>query len=220
MTDDEKIEAFRRSLQQAGPNFGFVFLVAMLEDEADRPTVALNYYRRASSQALDALEHVRSPASEAVVRGIIAAADRRIAELLSPQSRTDEVRATIERSLVNLRRLGELPGDARRARLQLLESQISLGDLVLQDGDPEGAGARLEKWICGNELGWVIDAPVNTVPGAQTVDDVREFYESKVPLRRGTYGADVMRALYYLIEQEYETGQAVPVTGGQVMLSS
>ena len=58
------------------------------------------------------------------------------------------------------------------------------------------------------------------VPGAQTVDDVREFYESKVPLRRGTYGADVMRALYYLIEQEYETGQAVPVTGGQVMLSS
>ena len=29
-----------------------------------------------------------------------------------------------------------------------------------------------------------------------------------------------MRALYYLIEQEYETGQAVPVTGGQVMLSS
>ncbi len=58
------------------------------------------------------------------------------------------------------------------------------------------------------------------VPGAQTVDDVREFYESKVPLRRGTYGADVMRALYYLVEQEYETGQAVPVTGGQVMLSS
>ncbi|WP_297102657.1 SDR family NAD(P)-dependent oxidoreductase [Tessaracoccus sp.] len=58
------------------------------------------------------------------------------------------------------------------------------------------------------------------VPGAETVDDVREFYEAKVPLRRGTYGADVMRALYYLVEQEYETGQAVPVTGGQVMLSS
>lgn len=141
------LEAFRRSLQQAGPNFGFVFLVAMLEDEADRPTVALNYYRRASSQALDALEHVRSPASEAVVRGIIAAADRRIAELLSPQGLTDEVRATIERSLVNLRRLGELPGDVRRARLQLLESQISLGDLVLQDGDPEGALRTFEEGL-------------------------------------------------------------------------
>ncbi|AQP52574.1 short-chain dehydrogenase [Tessaracoccus flavescens] len=58
------------------------------------------------------------------------------------------------------------------------------------------------------------------VPGATTVDEVREFYEAKVPLRRGTYGSDVMRAIYYLVEQEYETGQAVPVTGGQVMLSS
>ena len=58
------------------------------------------------------------------------------------------------------------------------------------------------------------------VPGATTVDEVRAFYEAKVPLRRGTYGSDVMRAIYYIVEQEYETGQAIPVTGGQVMLSS
>ncbi|HSO70129.1 MAG TPA: SDR family oxidoreductase, partial [Arachnia sp.] len=58
------------------------------------------------------------------------------------------------------------------------------------------------------------------VPGATTVDEVREFYEAKVPLRRGTTGADVMRAVYYIVEQAYETGQALPVTGGQVMLSS
>lgn len=58
------------------------------------------------------------------------------------------------------------------------------------------------------------------VPGATTVEEVRRFYEAKVPLNRGTYGSDVMRALYYLVEQEYETGQALPVTGGQVMLSS
>ena len=58
------------------------------------------------------------------------------------------------------------------------------------------------------------------VPGATTVDEVREFYEAKVPLRRGTTGADVMRAVYYIVEQVYETGQAMPVTGGQVMLSS
>ena len=58
------------------------------------------------------------------------------------------------------------------------------------------------------------------VPGATTVDEVREFYEAKVPLRRGTTGADVMRAVYYIVEQAYETGQAMPVTGGQVMLSS
>lgn len=58
------------------------------------------------------------------------------------------------------------------------------------------------------------------VPGATTVEEVRESYEAKVPMRRGATGPDVLRALYYIVEQTYETGQAVPVTGGQVMLSS
>jgi type IV secretion system protein VirB4 len=31
------------------------------------------------------------------------------------------------------------------------------------DDEPEGAGARLDKWCHGGELGWVIDAPVDTV---------------------------------------------------------
>lgn len=57
------------------------------------------------------------------------------------------------------------------------------------------------------------------VPGAVTIDDVREFYEAKVPMRRGTTGIDVLRALTYVVEQQYETGQALPVTGGQVMMS-
>ncbi len=56
------------------------------------------------------------------------------------------------------------------------------------------------------------------VPGAKTVSDVRAFYEAKVPMKRGCTGPDVLRALFYIIEQVYETGQAVPVTGGQVML--
>jgi sorbitol-6-phosphate 2-dehydrogenase len=56
------------------------------------------------------------------------------------------------------------------------------------------------------------------VPGAATIDDVRRFYESKVPMGRGCRPADVVRAILYLVEQEYETGQALPVTGGQVML--
>lgn len=39
-----------------------------------------------------------------------------------------------------------------------------LGELrAFFDDEPEGAGARLEKWLAGNELGWVIDAPVDTV---------------------------------------------------------
>lgn len=57
------------------------------------------------------------------------------------------------------------------------------------------------------------------VPGAKSVADVRAFYEAKVPMGRGATGADVMRALYYIVEQEYETGQALPVAGGQVMLN-
>jgi NAD(P)-dependent dehydrogenase (short-subunit alcohol dehydrogenase family) len=57
------------------------------------------------------------------------------------------------------------------------------------------------------------------VPGAKTIADVKKFYEEKVPMKRGCTTPDVMKAIFYLIEQQYETGQAVPVTGGQVMLS-
>jgi len=57
------------------------------------------------------------------------------------------------------------------------------------------------------------------VPGAKTFEDVKRFYEAKVPMRRGCTTPDVMKAIYYLMEQAYETGQAVPVTGGQVMLA-
>jgi NAD(P)-dependent dehydrogenase (short-subunit alcohol dehydrogenase family)/rhamnose utilization protein RhaD (predicted bifunctional aldolase and dehydrogenase) len=56
------------------------------------------------------------------------------------------------------------------------------------------------------------------VPGAKTIDDVRRFYEDQAPMKRGCRLGDVMRAIIYVIEQEYETGQAIPVTGGQVML--
>jgi rhamnose utilization protein RhaD (predicted bifunctional aldolase and dehydrogenase)/NAD(P)-dependent dehydrogenase (short-subunit alcohol dehydrogenase family) len=57
------------------------------------------------------------------------------------------------------------------------------------------------------------------VPGAKTIEDVKKFYEAKVPMGRGCTTPDVMKAIFYLIDQQYETGQAVPVTGGQVMLS-
>ncbi len=57
------------------------------------------------------------------------------------------------------------------------------------------------------------------VPGAVTVDDVRRHYEGQVPMRRGCFPADLAKAIYYLVDQDYETGQAVPVTGGQNMLN-
>ena len=56
------------------------------------------------------------------------------------------------------------------------------------------------------------------VPGAKTVEDVRKYYMSKVPMNRGCFPKDVARAIFYCVEQQYETGQAIPVTGGQVML--
>lgn len=57
------------------------------------------------------------------------------------------------------------------------------------------------------------------VPGAKKINDVKAFYEAQVPAGRGCRVLDVVRAIYYVIEQEYETGQAIPVTGGQNMLN-
>jgi NAD(P)-dependent dehydrogenase (short-subunit alcohol dehydrogenase family) len=57
------------------------------------------------------------------------------------------------------------------------------------------------------------------VPGARTVEDVRRYYMNQVPMGKGTSPADVTKAVLYLIDQTCETGQALPVTGGQVMMS-
>jgi len=57
------------------------------------------------------------------------------------------------------------------------------------------------------------------VPGARTIEDVRAHYVSKIPMGRGCLPNDVAKAVLYLHEQEYETGQALPVTGGQIMLA-
>ena len=57
------------------------------------------------------------------------------------------------------------------------------------------------------------------VPGAEDVEDVKAFYEKQVPAGRGCRVIDVVRAIFYVMEQEYETGQAIPVTGGQNMLN-
>lgn len=59
---------------------------------------------------------------------------------------------------------------------------------------------------------------VGKVPGAKTFEQVKKYYESKVPMKRGCTGKDLMKAILYIVDQKYETGQAVPVTGGQIML--
>ena len=57
------------------------------------------------------------------------------------------------------------------------------------------------------------------VPGAKTIDDVKAFYIAKVPMRKGCTPGDVTKGILYLMEQTGETGQALPITGGQVMLN-
>jgi len=57
------------------------------------------------------------------------------------------------------------------------------------------------------------------VPGARSIEDVKKHYENQVPAKRGCRVEDVMKAIVYVIDQQYETGQAIPVTGGQIMLS-
>ncbi len=56
------------------------------------------------------------------------------------------------------------------------------------------------------------------VPGAKTIQDVKDFYLSKSLIQRGCLPSDVAKAIFYAVEQTFETGQAIPVTGGQVML--
>jgi rhamnose utilization protein RhaD (predicted bifunctional aldolase and dehydrogenase)/NAD(P)-dependent dehydrogenase (short-subunit alcohol dehydrogenase family) len=56
------------------------------------------------------------------------------------------------------------------------------------------------------------------VPGAKTIDDVKAFYLAQVPMKKGCSPEDVTKGVLYLMEQCGETGQALPITGGQVML--
>ena len=57
------------------------------------------------------------------------------------------------------------------------------------------------------------------VPGAKTLDDVKQFYVDQVPLRRGTTYADIGNVVTFLASDlsSYMTGQAINVTGGQEM---
>ena len=57
------------------------------------------------------------------------------------------------------------------------------------------------------------------VPGAETIEDVKKFYTDQVPMKRGCSYEDVCNMVVYLGSENssYMTGQALNVTGGQMM---
>lgn len=57
------------------------------------------------------------------------------------------------------------------------------------------------------------------VPGAKSVEDVRQFYINQVPMRRGCSYEDIGNVVTFLASEKsaYMTGQAINVTGGQEM---
>lgn len=57
-------------------------------------------------------------------------------------------------------------------------------------------------------------------PGMRSIAEVKAQYEANVPMKRSCTAADLMRSVYYLIEQDYETGQILSVSGGKKLLSN
>ncbi len=57
------------------------------------------------------------------------------------------------------------------------------------------------------------------VPGAQSIEDVRQHYIKQVPLQRGCTYEDIGNVVLFLASDtaSYMTGQAINVTGGQEM---
>ncbi len=96
---------------------------------------------------------------------------------------------------------------------ELVEHRIKVNAIC--PGNYAGAWAALER---PGERTFVQYLNTGKVPGATSIQEACDFYVDKVPMRRGCSPVDVTRAILYCVEQQYETGQAIPVTGGQNML--
>lgn len=55
------------------------------------------------------------------------------------------------------------------------------------------------------------------IPNGKTVQDSKDYYMNREPFHRGCQPEDIAAAVLYCIEQQFETGIALPVTGGLAM---
>ena len=62
---------------------------------------------------------------------------------------------------------------------------------------------------------FVFDITTETI--IKLPDEVKEGWYKQIPLRRGGTPEDVARAMVYLAEAEFVTGQNLPVNGGFVL---
>ena len=74
-------------------------------------------------------------------------------------------------------------------------------------------------WTDPNDGLFVQYLRAGKVPGAKTVEDVRQYYVNQVPMKRGCTYDDVCNALVFLASDaaSYITGIALSITGGQEM---
>jgi type IV secretion system protein VirB4 len=66
--------------------------------------------------------------------------------------------------------------------------------------DPNGAGARLDKWCWGNELGWVIDAPADAI----SIDKRLHGFDTTALLDNPRARGPALLYLFHRIERELD----------------
>ena len=147
------------------------------------------------------------------------------AKLMSKQNRwskrwTDIVQVNSKSGLVGSNKNGAYAGSkfgtiglTQSFALELIEDHIKVNSVC------PGNFFDGPLWMDSEKGLFVQYLNSNKVPGAKTIEDVKNFYEAKIPMNRGCFPYDVAKAIIYAVNQQYETGQAIPVTGGQVMLN-
>ena len=81
----------------------------------------------------------------------------------------------------------------------------------------KGATVLAKKTKTGKKIAEAVDKSTVSKALRPEAGVPKKYYESKIPMGKGCTIQDIMIAIYYLLEQKYETGQSLLVTGGQIM---